>query len=1076
MNRVFLLSLLLGASRIHAASTEASAGVFQKAYAVLEQHCLKCHSHAAEKSKGGLLLDSRAALLAGGDTGPALVEGKPEDSMLLKAIGHTDPDLKMPPKGGKLDESSVLILTEWVKAGAPWPQEHNADPPKATAGGKTRRGQGQITDGDRQWWAFQPVRPITPPIPRDPGAALANDIDRFLIARLEQEQITPAPPAGRAALIRRVTFDLTGLPPSPEDVAGFVSDPAGDAYARLVDRLIASPQYGERMARQWLDLVRYADGDGYRADDYRPDAWRFRDYVIRSFNNDKSYPRFVQEQLAGDELFPEEPDAIIATGYLRHGIYEWNARDARGQWDTILNDLTDTTGDVFMGLGMQCARCHDHKFDPILQRDYFRLRAFFAPVQPGDRVAATRTEVAVHAEKLKIWETKNAPLLTELAALEKPYLDSAERGAVARFPDDIQAMLRKPVPQRAPLEAQLAALAWRQVIYDQERVDRNFKGGDKERILTLRRQLAALSNDKPAPLPVAFAAADVGPAAPPVFIPKKQNIGEIEPGFLTLLAPAPATVTTLPHSTGRRSALATWLTAPDNPLATRVIVNRVWQQHFGRGLAANASDFGMLGEKPSHPDLLDWLAGWFVQEGSSLKKLHRLIVGSAAYQRASTHPAPQTGQLKDPENRLLWKWQPQRLDAEQIRDAMLAVSGLLKPAAGGPGLPPDNPLRTIFTRFMRNTRDPLADVFDAPQWFSSAASRDTTTTPVQSLLLANSASLRASSRVFAELLEAARPGNAAGQIDLAWQRAYGRSPASNELAGAQAFLKKQASLADPARLGSGQASFIPGKVPYRDGQAAMLEPDSGQSILSVKESASLPLGGAFTVEAFFVPRSVSDSGDLRTIAAKWNGDKAQPGWTLGITGQKSRRRPLSVALQTVGTDREGRVTEQPIFSDLSIQMNKPYFLGAAFTPATEAGPGFVLFALKDLSNDDEPLLTARVEHQMTGAVINTLPVTIGSRSGSSPQAFHGLIDDVRLSNTALPAEKMLYSSESITDSTLGYWKFEARPDVFDDSSGNGRTIVRPADTNPSKPLTPSQAALADLCNALFNSSEFLYTE
>jgi hypothetical protein len=933
----------------------------------------------------------------------------------------------------------------------------------------------RITDKDRQWWAFQPVRPVEPPTLDDRNAVIRNDVDRFVAARLEKENLTPAPEASRPVLIRRVTFDLTGLPPTPEEVDSFTADTASGAYERLVDRLLSSSHYGERLARHWLDLVRYADGDGYRADEYRPDAWRYRDYVIRSFNADKPYTRFVQEQLAGDELFPKEPDAIVATGYLRHGIYEWNARDVRGQWDTILNDLTDTTGDVFFGLGLQCARCHDHKFDPILQRDYYRLRAFFAPIQPGDRVVATDSEMAAQTTRTKVWDEKTAALRAEIARLEQPYLDKAEATAVARFPDDIQAMIRKPAAQREPLEAQLATLAWRQVIYDWEHVDSTFKGADKERILALRRELAALDKEKPAPLPVAFAAADVGPVAPPVFIPKKETLGDIEPGILTLLDPAPAKVTPLPHSTGRRTALARWLTTPDNPLTARVMVNRVWQQHFGRGLAANASDFGMLGERPTHPELLDWLAGWFVREGWSLKKLHRLVVTSAAYRRSSEHPAPQAGKLKDPENRLLWSWQPRRLEAEQIRDAMLAVSGELEPATGGPGVTPDVPRRTIFTRFMRNTRDPLADVFDAPQWFTSAASRDTTTTPVQSLLLANSAALRAHGRAFAARLEQAAPNDLAAQVRLAYRLALAREATAAEVSAARDFLTSQSAHADPQRLASGQASFVPGKVPYRDGQAAFLEPNGEQRMFRVGESAGLPLPGEFTIEAFVVPRSVSEAADLRTIVAKWTGDTKGAGWTLGITGQKSRRKPLTLALQLIGTHRDGRRGEQPVFSDLGLQMNKPYFVAAAVTPATEAAQGQVFFALKDLSNDDEPLLTATVEHDLTGGWNNETPLTIGARSGAAPQSFHGVIDDVRLSSTALPAARMLYTAESMSDTTLGYWRFEAKPDVFADASGHGRALERPG-LRPSLTLTTRQAALGDFCHALLNSSEFLYTE
>ena len=1052
------------------AASEPESPLFLKAHAVLEQHCFKCHSHAENKSKGGLLVDSLEALLEGGETGPSIVVGKPDESLLIKAVRYDDEDLQMPPKGEKLSAADVATLTEWVKAGAPWTAKKGGE-----AAGLNRRKPGKLTDEDRQWWAFRPVQKVQPPEVKAAGALIHNDVDRFILARLEAAKLTPASEAKAAVLIRRVTLDLTGLPPTPAEVAAFVADAAPQAYERLVDKLLASRGYGERMARQWLDLVRYADGDGYRADDYRPNAWRYRDYVVNAFNADKPYDRFISEQLAGDELFPESPEATIATGYMRNGIYEWNARDARGQWDYILNDLTDTTGDVFLGLGIQCARCHDHKFDPILQRDYFRLRAFFSGHQPGDVVAATAAEIAAHAEKMKVWEEKTSALRAEISKLEKPYLDRAEKEAIGRFPDDIQAMVRKPAAEREPLEAQLAALAWRQVEYDWERVDRNFKGPDKERILALRRELATFEKDKPAPLPIAFAAADVGPKAATVFIPKKQALGDIEPGFLTLLDPAAADVKPLPTSSGRRSALVRWLIAPENPLTARVIVNRMWQQHFGRGLAANASDFGMLGEKPTHPELLDWLAGTFVREGWSMKKLHRLIVTSAAYRRGTDHPAPEAGALADPENRLLWRATPKRLDAEQIRDSLLAVSGEITPSTGGPGKTPDAAVRTIYTRFMRNTRDPLADVFDAPLWFASAASRDTTTTPVQSLFLANSATLRARGQAFAERLQAASPNDPAAQVKTAYQLAFGRAASDADVSRAVDFLARQTAQSDKTRLASGQATFIPEKVPYRDGQAALVEPDGDQRMFRVGNSESLPLDGAFTVEAFVVPRTVSDSGDLRTIAAKWDGNNSGAGWTLGITGQKSRRKPLTIAMQLVGKNRDGTVAEQPVFADIGVQMNKPYFIGAAVTPATADAPGTVFFAVKDLSNDDEPLLTAMVEHSIAGGWANATPLTIAARSGAKAQSFHGVIDDVRLSSVALPAAKMLYTAESVSETTVGYWRFEAKPDVFADASNRGHMLERPVlAITPS--LTAPQAALTDFCHALFNSSEFLYTE
>ncbi|MGZ8920060.1 MAG: PSD1 and planctomycete cytochrome C domain-containing protein, partial [Limisphaerales bacterium] len=666
MNR--LAAILIGVALL-AAPSHAAEG-FEKAHAILQEHCFKCHSHAEKKSKGGLMLDSQSSLLEGGDSGPAISTDKPAEGLLLKAISHADPDLQMPPKT-KLSDAQIATLTAWIQAGAPWPESEGAK----VVGAKLRK-KGEFTEAERQWWAFQPVKKVVPPEVKS-SAVIHNDVDRFINARLEAERLQPAGEASRSALIRRVTFDLTGLPPTPSEVKEFLADTRSDAYERLVDRLLESPRYGERMARYWLDLVRYADGDGYRADDFRPHAWRYRDYVIASCNSDKPYTRFIQEQLAGDEMFPDDPDAVIATGYLRHGIYEWNARDVRGQWETILNDLTDTTGDVFFGLGLQCARCHDHKFDPILQKDYFRLQAFFAPIQLEDRIAACEAEALAHAERTKVWEEKTATIRAELAALEKPYLDKAEKIAVNRFPEDIQKMIRKPVAERSPFEHQLATLSWRQVIYDWERLDRTFKAEDKDRILSLRRALAAFEKEKPEPLPTAFAAKDVGPEAPPVFVPKKKGLGAIEPGILTLLNPAPMKAEALPNSTGRRTALAQWLTDPANPLTARVFVNRAWQQRFGRGLAANSSDFGTLGEKPTHPELLDWLAAKFVEEGWSMKKLNRLLVTSAAYRRSSEQPNAEPGKLKDPENRLWWRWTPRRLEAEQIRDSMLAVSGQL---------------------------------------------------------------------------------------------------------------------------------------------------------------------------------------------------------------------------------------------------------------------------------------------------------------------------------------------------------------------------------------------------------------
>ncbi|HEY5313760.1 MAG TPA: DUF1553 domain-containing protein [Pirellulales bacterium] len=1045
---------------------QAAAAIFfeKEVRPLLAERCFKCHGE--NKQSGELRLDSRASILAGGDSGPAIVPGKPGESLLVEAIRYES--LEMPPKG-KLSDAQVAILTRWVQLGAPWPGELSPG-----NGGRPARPQDKITDEDRRWWAFQPVRNVTPPPAAD--SWIRNDLDRFIFDKLRHAGLTPAPEASRAVLIRRAFFDLWGLPPSPEQVDAFVHDPAADAYERLIDRLLDAPQYGQRSARHWLDLVRYADSDGYRIDDYRPLAWRYRDYVIAAFNADKPYDRFVQDQLAGDELFPGDPDALVATGYLRHWIYEYNSRDVRGQWQIILNDITDTTGDVFLGLGLQCARCHDHKFDPLLQRDYFRLQAFFAPLLPrDDLVAASAQQQAARARQAAAWEAQTADLRRQLAELEAPYRLKATEDAITKFPADIQAMLRKPVAERLPLEQQLAELAYRQVTYEFGRLDRKFKGERKEQILALRRKLAQFDKLRPPPLPLAICVTDVGPLAPDLSIPKKGNT-PIEPGFVTILDPEPARIEPLPaapNSTGRRAALARWLTQPQNPLTGRVIVNRVWQDHFGHGLAANASDFGRLGEPPSHPELLDWLAAKFIRDGWSFKRLHKLILTSATYRQSADHPAPRVAQLRDPDNRLLWRGGVRRLEAEQIRDALFAASGELDLTAGGPGVPGDQPRRAIYCRIMRNTRDPLLDVFDAPYWFNSASSRDTTTTPVQSLLLVNSQWMLHRAQAFARRLRREEPSNRQRIVERAYQLAFGRAPTAGELRAAEQFLDAQLRRIRPETAGSAQAKFMVGKIPYRDGQAAVCDPDGPQRAFQVPPAEPLPPGD-FTVEAFVLPRSIYPTGEVRTIAATWDGNSRRAGWLFGITGKGSRRKPQTLVLQVYGDKLGGTFGEEAIFSDQHIQLDKPYYLAAAVRLAAE-GPGSVTFYVKDLSNDDEPLLVAKVPHAITGGLSGRQSLGIGSRSLAHRGFFDGLIDDVRLSDAALGVDQLLFTNEATNRHTLGYWQFEPKPGVFEDSSGHALQIL-PAETAGPAQVNLDEAALTDFCHALLNASEFLYVE
>ena len=1062
------LSTLVAGTGFTRAADNAQA---EKAVALLDSRCFKCHSHSAGKNKGGLVMDSLAGLTTGGDGGAAVIPGDPAKSLLLQNILSSDPDKMMPPKGDRLTKDEVSLLDAWIKDGATWPKSRT----KALIAGRYL--PGTIGAKEKAWWAYQPVKR-----PELPTGKSAHPVDRFLDARLAQEGLAPAGEAERAVLIRRVTFDTTGLPPSPEAVDAFVKDADPLAYEKLVDRLLASPAYGQRMARAWLDLVRYADSDGFRIDDFRPTAWRYRDYVIKAYNDNKPYDRFVQEQIAGDELFPGDTEALTALGYLRHWIYEYNNRDARSQWENILNDLTDTTGDVFLGAGMQCARCHDHKFDPILQRDYFALRSFFTNTLPVEnRAAWTTMEAAQYARKLAAWEEETKEIRDEIAALEKKYRDDATKKAVKMFPEDIQQMIAKPEAQRTPYEQQIAALAWRQVDYEYARLDRSIKGDDSVKHADLKRKLAEHDKQKPEDPPFVLAIRETGRHGIDAVIPKKNSV--VPPAFLTVLSaqyPAEPTAITPPtdgNSTGRRTALARWLTEKSNPFTARLAMNRLWQLCFRRGLAPYASDFGRLGEPPSHPELLDWLSAEFMAKGWDQKAMHRLILTCAAYRRSSQHPVPKDGQLKDPQDILLWRFQPQRLESEQIRDAVFAACGDLKTdKQAGPSVVYGEPVRSIFTRIMRNNRDPLADVFDAPQWFSSASSRDVTTTPIQSLLLLNSPFMLKRSEILAARIAKEAPGDDAAQIRRLYQRLYAREPSASEATRAAAFLKEVGAQKNSSAVAAAVANdFLPEKVPFRDGQGAHLDAGHGKPFIAAG-ATDADFAQGFTIEAVIVPRTVSDTGAVRVVAAQVGKGKEDGYWQFGVTGQKSRRAPRVLVLQAYGPLVGGTFGEAVQFSNLRIEMNKPYFVAASVRYADKKGPGEVTFTLKDLANDDEPLLNDRVATSLIGVRTATRPIQLGGKGSDRESSFHGVIDDVRLSAGALEDQGLLYASEEMKPSTLGFWRFETKTGTMRDSSAKGRDLSFGETKAVAPEAKSAHAPLAALCHALLNSSEFLYVE
>jgi len=714
---------------------------------VLIQHCIACHG--PDKSESTLRLDQPDRFRQGGDSGPVVDLEEPETSLILQAVRHEG--LEMPPNK-KLPDDQIAAIETWVRSGAVWPKYIQ----ELSSNSESK----EFSQADRQYWFFQPLD--DPPIP---ASNHANPIDAFVSSKLESQGLSLSEQADERIQVRRLYLDLVGVPPTYSDLQRYIESPSIDEngksrYDRLVDELLSDHRYAERWGRYWLDLVRFAESDGFKQDDFRPTAYRYRDYVIQAMHEDTPYSQFVIEQLAGDEIDPNSDRMNAATGYLRHWIYEYNQRDVRSQWDNILNDTTDVTGEVFLGLGFSCARCHDHKFDPILQKDYYRLQAFFAPMEPRYDIVSESGSVAADLETREEWLRCAEPVRAELDALQQETREKVIEGAIEKFPPDVRPALRKNPQDRTPDERSIAVLAYLQIENELKGIDysKKLKGQQLEQWKTLKKHWDELKKGMPKESEISLTVRDVGPNAPDVLIPGKPNVGKIQPEAPSIIAdrlPVAFVVdssTDNRMSTGRRSALAHWITDPSNPLSWRVIVNRVWQHHFGRGLVANASDFGRLGEPPSHPELLDFLANQFIEQGGKFKSLHRLIVTSETY-RQSSYPQQRTEAIAiDPENRLLWRHSPRRLDAEQIRDSILQVSGLLDQRSGGPSDASDSNRRSIYQRAMRNTPNIFLASFDAPDGSVSVAKRNTTTTSLQSLFLTNSPWMIRKSELYAKKL------------------------------------------------------------------------------------------------------------------------------------------------------------------------------------------------------------------------------------------------------------------------------------------------------------------------------------
>ena len=725
---------------------------------VLVEHCQKCHGD--KKQWGGLRLDSREAIMRGGDSGATIVPGKPKESLLIRAVQQEDEDLKMP-KEGKLTQRQIADLVRWVEMGAPFPQAQKAE-------GRTR---------DPNHWAFQ--SPSDPPLPeiKNQKSKIENPIDRFILAKIEAAGLSPAARADKRTLIRRVTFDLIGLPPTPAEIDAFLADDSRDAFARVVDRLLESPKYGERWGRHWLDVARYADSNGLDENVCHGNAWRYRDYVVDAFNRDKPFDRFVVEQLAGD-LLPAADEAqrheqLIATGFLGIGPKVLAETDEAKMRMDIIDEQIDTTGRAFLGLTLGCARCHDHKFDPIETADYYGLAGIFKSTKAMEKY----TKLAVWYENLLPSDAATAMKQNHETSV------AAKKKAVADFVSTADKQVRESLAADADKKPP-------------EKLETLYPEATKSELKKLREELAALEKAKPE-LPSAMGVTEDQVTDVPIFIRGNPlKLGDIAPRHTPAVLRGPPAPQFSDKESGRRQ-LAEWLIDPRHPLTARVFVNRVWSWHFGKGLVRTTDNFGLLGEAPTHPELLDWLARRFIRDGWSIKSLHRVILNSSTYQQASSS----TG---DPENRLFARADVRRLEAEAVRDSLLAVSGQLDFEIGGSLLKLknrdyffdhtskdlttyDSLRRSIYLPVVRNNVYDMFQLLDFPDPAVSSSHRAATVVAPQALMMLNSdLVMQAASKFAARLLA---ESNADDQrLSRMYVIAFGREPTAEERQADQAFL------------------------------------------------------------------------------------------------------------------------------------------------------------------------------------------------------------------------------------------------------------------------------------------------
>jgi len=809
----FACSLLVWLPAAHAAD----------AYTILQKNCFPCHG-AAKTS--GLDLRTQASAMAGGIHGAVIVASDPEQSKLYKVITHVA-EPAMPP-GKKLADEDIETLRTWIESGAPYPKVDAKQASAAEQAAMAKLEERPITPEERKYWAFQPVKRVAPPNVQE-AAWNVNPIDAFALAAMKAKGLKPSPRADKRTLVRRAYLDVTGLPPSPAEVDAFVKDTSPDAWSKLIDKLLASPQYGERWARHWMDLARYADSDGFEFDRDRPEAWRYRDYLVNAFNSDKPYDQFVKEQLAGDEYITKDtPQAlaremITATGFLRLGPSGGGGGE-RGKQDS-LDDIVTTTSMTFLGVTVGCARCHNHKFDPIPQKDYYRIQAVFYSTRPYAYPLVPPEAVAKYHEDTNRITELQRPYRKAKADLEAPYQKKLIEEAISKLPPYMQEAWRTPPDKRTDgqklnvqqIEKTLTNDTLAHKI-DEPMIVSLMTEEERKKHQELNDKIAELEAQKPHLYPTALGTTDSGPTPQPSYFLMRGIFDAkgtlMSPGVLSVASPTEYVFPKPPadaKTTWRRRGFAEWVTSPDNPLTPRVMVNRIWQHHFGEGIVRTPSNFGKMGEQPqqAHLQLLDWLASEFVSKGWSVKTMHRLMMNSQLYQMVSDDNM--ADREIDPENRYFWRMPRERMEAEVIRDEILAVAGTLDRTMGGPaiypyiapeivqgsshriwpGKPDDDPStwrRSLYVFSKRSIRYPLFEAYDQPNLINTCDRRNRSTIAPQALMLMNNNFVITQAKKFADRVRKDAGADAAAQINDAFQLALGRAPTATEKSASIAYL------------------------------------------------------------------------------------------------------------------------------------------------------------------------------------------------------------------------------------------------------------------------------------------------